>query len=322
MTMKSTRKPGSQVAPNERPNFTDGRTATTHSKVPLDQATAGKRYRVRDRAWANVWGVDLPFGEANLLKEKVITSGKSTTARVEDMDIPPPDWYVAQEANATAPDLEIGAPHEGSEQCSSDLTAQPVPEGQPLTVQYSIDGVGGSVTVPKDGLLIQVPTGTQLKINGAFASAPVSVRKGDVCVAELQHPDLAAGQAAARAAAAPVAAAAAARASAKRPAPRDKTKTPPPPRNPNPPRDKTASRGPVHVRLSPAPAASPEPPPSPLKVATQLDGKPISEDTITDDSLVDLIPDLGGAPSDADIAHAERQRADEQAKAKAKASGH
>jgi hypothetical protein len=88
--------PGSQVAPNERPQqHANRRTATTHSRVPLAQATAGRTYRVRDKGWVKVWGEGLTWDDAVKLKNGVVGSKKSRTARVEDEAIPPPAGYGA-----------------------------------------------------------------------------------------------------------------------------------------------------------------------------------------------------------------------------------
>lgn len=113
------RMPGSQVAPNERPQqHANRRTATTHSRVPLAQATAGRTYRVRDKGWAKVWGEGLSWDDAVRLKNQVVTSKKSRTARVEDEAIQPPDGYVAAvqptgEALAiTSAEVTGGAPTE------------------------------------------------------------------------------------------------------------------------------------------------------------------------------------------------------------------
>lgn len=55
----------------------------------------GKRYRVRDKNYGPdepciVWGSDLEHEEAHKLKERVVGSEKSTTARIENMDVPLP----------------------------------------------------------------------------------------------------------------------------------------------------------------------------------------------------------------------------------------
>jgi hypothetical protein len=71
---------------------------------PPDQ-TSGGTYRVRDKDWVAVWGENMSFDEANKLKEQVIGRGKSKTARVESMDVDPPDWYyeaLAEQAEQSA----------------------------------------------------------------------------------------------------------------------------------------------------------------------------------------------------------------------------
>ena len=61
-------------------------------------STAGKLYRVRDKAAPDgsftTWGEDLSYTEAWKLKEQVVTSRKSKTARVEEMpeDEAQPEW--------------------------------------------------------------------------------------------------------------------------------------------------------------------------------------------------------------------------------------
>jgi hypothetical protein len=83
------RRPGSQVAPGQKPFFRPGQTASTHSRVSIEAATAGKLYRVRDRADASgnatVWGELLTYEDAKRLKEKVVTARRSRTARLEEM---------------------------------------------------------------------------------------------------------------------------------------------------------------------------------------------------------------------------------------------
>lgn len=85
------RRPGSQVAPRQKPFVRPGGTAQTHTRVPLHQATAGKIYRVRDRDTGDgnpkVWGEDLTWDDANKLKEQVVGSRRSKTARVEEMPV-------------------------------------------------------------------------------------------------------------------------------------------------------------------------------------------------------------------------------------------
>lgn len=110
------------------------------------------------------------------------------------------------------------------------------------------------------------------------------------------------------------AAAAAVRASSPRQRYFDKTATPPaPPRTTPPPPDKTVQTDPVFTRSKAPAAVPPRPPASPLKVAMQPLEVDLPENAITDNDLSDLIPDIGGGESPADLAHAQKLR-DEQAK--------
>jgi len=74
---------------NRKPLHRPGKTSPTHSRVPIHQATAGKRYRVRDKAEPGeepvVWGTDLSYEAALKLKETVTGQRRSKTARVEEM---------------------------------------------------------------------------------------------------------------------------------------------------------------------------------------------------------------------------------------------
>jgi hypothetical protein len=94
--MQKPRRPGSE-APNRKPLLTNRKTSIGHSKITtaeIAKATAGKLYRVRDKDWAAVWGENLSHVDAFKLKNKVVASRKSTTARVEDMAVSPPPGYV------------------------------------------------------------------------------------------------------------------------------------------------------------------------------------------------------------------------------------
>lgn len=71
-------------------------TSNAYRTVPIEDETAGKLFRVRCKDWENLWGENLPYKEANTLKEQIATRGKSRTVRIEDMTIPPPDWYLEQ----------------------------------------------------------------------------------------------------------------------------------------------------------------------------------------------------------------------------------
>jgi hypothetical protein len=341
MTMKP-RKPGSQVAPGQKPLFTDGRTATTHSKVPIAQATAGKIYRVRDKDWVAVWGEHLTWDAATKLKDQVVASGKSRTARVEDMAIPPPAEYLkrlTQEAEDEVGWSHGPGSHEGD--AFADLPVTDSPRSRSANAELAANqdardvlgdgavtpmpGLGAafelvgdeSQTIPGRGVIFTIPPGHQLIVNAQAVQLPAIVNRGDEVRAVPLDPELARAQAAAVAAVRPVVAASQARAAQKPRAPyRDKTVIPP--RRPiqPPPRDKTVSKAPPFVRLGAPPTAPPLPPPSPLKVATELDGEALPDDALGDADLPDLAGDVGGGPSEDDIALAQRQReADERSRA-------
>ncbi len=248
MTPKPPRKPGSQVPPGRKPLVSDRRTATTHSKIPIAQATAGKLYRVRDRDWAAVWGQDLSWEAATKLKDQVVASGKTRTARVEDMAIPPPAEYLEYLAQAQA--------QEAAEDAAEEISWS---HGDS---RGDADGIMERAAVrqhqdPDERDVVQ--TSSDPELARAAAAAISAVR-----------PIVTASQAASQAA----------------PAYRDKTVT--------------AARRPVQQ--------PPLPPPSPLKVATELDGDLLPEDALTDADLPDLAGDIGGGPSEDDIALAQRQR--------------
>lgn len=279
--MKPPRIPGSQVAPNDRPLFTDGHTASTHSKIPLEQASAGKLFRVRDKIIdgypVKVWGDSLTWEQATKLKESVVTSGRSKTARVEPMDVALP--------SETSPDP-------GTEDESEEVeSSAPRPNG----VAYELVGVE-PITVAARGEVRSVPAGTALHVNGIATALPAMVAHGDIVQAMPIDPN---AVPVTRAPAKPVQA---------RTVYRDTTVRAPVPRKGPPPRDKTISKEPVFVRLGGAPPAAPaRPPASPLKVATWTDGAPLPDDAIGDGDLPDLSADLGGGASEDDIAHARRQ---------------
>jgi hypothetical protein len=307
------RKPGSQVAPGQKPLFTDGRTASTHSKVPIDQATAGRRYRVRDKDWVAVWGEDLTWEAANKLKDQVVAAGKSRTARVEDMAIPPPDHIVEAEQ-----DWARGLPREDDFSGPEAVTAAELPPhntSATMPAYVTKPGLGvafelvnaESQEIPSDGVVFAIPAGHQLFVNAQAVQLPAIVRRGNEVRAVALDPELARAQAAALRAVRPVASAAQARAKP-RPAYRDKTVTPAARPATPPLRDKTVSKARPFVRLGAPPSAAPEPPPSPLKVATELDGDVLPDDVLGDADLADLAADVGGGPSEDDIALAQRQR--------------
>lgn len=77
--------------------------STQYKARPSDEENAGRLFRVRCKDWENLWGENLTHADATQLKEQVVTRGRSRTARVEDMTIPPPDWYTAQGGQSAAP---------------------------------------------------------------------------------------------------------------------------------------------------------------------------------------------------------------------------
>jgi hypothetical protein len=80
---------------------------TAYHQQPLDESTAGQLFRVRDKDWDAVYGENLTWADAQKLKEAVVTRGKSRTARLENMDVPPPDWY--ESPTPTAADRPVVA---------------------------------------------------------------------------------------------------------------------------------------------------------------------------------------------------------------------
>lgn len=271
------RIPGSQVAPNDRPLFTDGHTASTHSKIPIDQATAGKLFRVRDKITEDtpvkVWGDDLTWDQAIKLKEHVVTSRRSKTARVESMDVPLP--------NETSPDT--GTEGNEASAVSTSGVAFEVASGDPITITAR-------------GAVKSIPPGTMLMVNGTATALPAQVAPGDIVQAMPADPNAPAPR---RQEPKTVPAA--------RTAYRDTTVRAPVPRKGPPPRDRTISKEPVFIRLGAPETAPARPLPSPLKVATMTDGDVMADGAIGDFDIPDLSADIGGGASDADLEHARRK---------------
>jgi hypothetical protein len=299
------RKPGSQVAPGQRPLFTDGRTASTHSKIPIDQATAGRLYRVRDKhiedAPGTVWGDGLSWGDATKLKDQVVAQRKSKTARVEDMEVPMPDAQVSDDG---IDELAISEGPERGAHVSGTSPSDPAIAAAQAVQGAAFELVGDEAhLVPTRGVIVAVAAGHELLVDGQVSPVPSVVAQGAVVQARALDPAIAAAQAAARAAVRPVAAAAQARHAATY---RDKTVLAAGRRTQPPPRDKTVSKSRAFVRLGAPPAAPAAPPMSPLKVATETDGEALPEGALSDTDLHDL--DVGGGPSEDDVAHAKRLR--------------
>lgn len=254
------------------------------------------RYRVRDKDWKSpsgdhskaLHGEDLTLAEAHKLKERVVSLERiSTTARVEPMAVPAPDWWLAQ----YRPNVVEGGFSE----------SDPVADKAPPSAQS-----GATIEIadhqpreaPCNGVVRVIPPRSELLVNGQRQPLPVSIMKGDRLEAVSLDPTVAVGRAAAAAAVAQV---------MQRRVPTDVTIRPRVPRTQPPPPDKTLSQQPTVIRLGAPPASPAEPLPSPLKVAEIPDGDPVMEGDIADADVQDLAVDLGGGPTTADLDHAKRQ---------------
>lgn len=292
------RIPGSQVAPGQRPLYRDAPTASTHSKIPIDQATAGKTYRVRDKDWVAVHAEGLSWDEANKLKDHVASRGHRT-ARVEDEVIPPPAWYSAPAAvheELVTDDLEFGS--------------------------------AGPAVDPELEALRQ---GAFAAARGAAAAANARVADNGAAARAEQLARMTGSRPVVRTVVVPIPVVAAA-VPPPPPAPASKWVAPPQkvvrhPPNPNRvvPRDKTV-QGEVFRRREPPPrdrtatsevlkrahapvSAPPRPLISPQKAAEMLDDPLDIPDgaVVGDDDLSDLVSDLGGVASDKDVERAKAQ---------------
>lgn len=287
------RIPGSQVAPGQRPLFRDADTASTHSKVPLDQATAGRLYRVRCKDWVTVHGENLTYADANILKDQVAAKGYRT-ARVEDMSVPPPEWY-------EAPDESVD------------------PDPAPLPDQLELGAAGALETLREPairaGALEADAANRRVSDHGAAARAaqlaamtgsrPVVVALPD---APPPPPPPPPSPKQSRFVAAPVAPKPKPPQSGPRKAYRDKTVQPVVRRTEPPPRDRTVSTE-ILKRASAPPSAPPVPYISPLKAAMMQDDLDIPDglNVVDDSDLSDLMVDVGGAASEADVERAKAQ---------------
>lgn len=154
MPIKPPRKPGSQVAPNEKPIGTPS----------LTESTAGKLYRVRDRGWDKVWGEGLTYADAMQLKERLVAKKKSRTARVEPMDEVPPPWYVPEEHKDTS---EVKA--EEPSYITIERNNGVIERYTPTTTPLRMDGDG----------IVTVPAGYELVVNDVVTEVPALVGLGD-----------------------------------------------------------------------------------------------------------------------------------------------
>ena len=257
-------------------------------------------YRVRDRNYETIWGEDLTLEEAQKLKESVVGQRKSHTARVEPMSVPVPGHAVEM---ADLGDLELAPPVAAAPPPPARRATPAVTIPDRVGPDYSLDVGEVEVAVASPGVVVAVPDGHELVVNGQARAYPTQVQAGDRVIARAVDPQIIAARAKALAAAR--AAAPATKAAPKRY--RDVTVKAPVPRTAPAPRDRTVKAG-VHVRLGPAPVSAPAPLPSPLKVAVVPEGRPVKDGEITDAELHDLTPDLGGGASDADLEYAAQQR--------------
>lgn len=301
------RIPGSQVAPGQRPLFRDEQTASTHSKIPIAQATAGRTFRVRCKDWAAVHGEGLSWDDANKLKNQRAAEG-FRTVRVEDEEIPPPPGYVAETAQGY-------------------LDEQPYVDGG-AGIELGVAGPAAAVDPELEGLRAAAFTAARqaaAAANGRVTDNGAAARAEQLARMTGSRPVVRAiTEEAPRAAAPPpvpskfVAPAAPKRAAApvnpNRVIPRDKTVQGEVFRRSSPaPRDRTAASEVLKRSHAPA-SAEPRPLISPLKAAMMADDPLDIPDSavVGDDDLSDLMSDLGGGASDKDVERAKAQAAAEQ----------
>lgn len=165
-----------------------GRLPSTHTDRPLAEVNDGKLFRVRDKDWERIWGENLTHEEATALCTKITANRKSRTARIEDMEIGPPDGV-----DYTPPAPRGHAPEQSQ------------PEAPPITpAPYK------NITVETRGdkkytYGIKSDTGIKvvLKVESKYASKPaggppVSVPKANTQLTALQSGAMAAAGQAAR----------------------------------------------------------------------------------------------------------------------------
>ena len=276
------RIPGSQVAPNQRPLYRDAPTASTHSKLPIGQATAGRLFRVRCKDWQAVHGENLTWDEANRLKDQVASQGYRT-ARVEDMEVDPPDWYEAsatptQSVDSEDPRLEeMRAPAVHAAASAAEAANERVAARARAATLAAMTGARPVVIPLPEAAPVQLPP-------------PTSKQSKFVAPVVAPKPKSPPG--------------------APRQVYRDKTVRPLVVRTEPPPRDRTASTE-ILKRASAPPSAPPRPFISPLKAAMMADDPlevPDNVAVVVDDDLSDLTADLGGGPDEGDVAQAKAQR--------------
>lgn len=101
-----------QVPPKKpQPKKHAGKLTTGHHRRPVEEETAGKIYLVRDKDYGDgdveLWGKELPWADACILKETVAARGKSRTVRVEEQtpDSPYAQLAVSKRSPLYRPDL-------------------------------------------------------------------------------------------------------------------------------------------------------------------------------------------------------------------------
>jgi hypothetical protein len=294
------RIPGSQVAPGQRPLYRDAPTASTHSKLPISQATAGKTYRVRCKDWVTVHGEGLTWEAANKLKDQRASEG-FRTARVEDEAISPPEWYEAAPAPVNNRWDEVLDPTPDLDHLDPELEA--LRRGAFHAARSA--ATAANARVAEGGAAARAE---QLaRMTGArpvVVTIPVAPPTPPVAPAPPPPPPAAAAKFVAPA-------------PPRRPAhppnpnrvvPRDRTvQAAPFRRTEPPPRDRTAASEVLKRAHAPA-AEPPRPLISPLKAAMMADDPlDIPDGAVGDDDLSDLVSDLGGGASDKDVEQAKAQ---------------
>lgn len=228
-------------------------------------------YRVRDKDWAALHGENLSMSDALRLKEHVVGARKSTTARLEPMSVPPPEWYaaaipddVALHGDADAQDPELEAMRAPALRAAAAAAADAQVRADRAKTVRVVDAPPVPVRVPERPARFAFQTPKKKAQQPPPPRAPYRDR---TAAAEVY-----------------------------------KRTTPPPP-------DRTAADE-IYRRASPVPSHDPEPYMSPLAAAELPDDPPPAAPnghSINDDDLVDVIADLGGVASDDDVKRAQEQ---------------
>lgn len=128
---------------------------STHRTKPLAPVAVvddGTRYRVRDKDFATVWGQDLSKVDAEKLKNEVVSSNRSRTARLEPMSAPTPetDPQLAQLQVAARAASAKAAAEANARQAERARRFQPLPDAEQIaaTSDTLIEGVDESEELP------------------------------------------------------------------------------------------------------------------------------------------------------------------------------